>query len=100
MRGPTLLNAQARANQAAEGAIQAVQARNAEASAGEMAMYGEQARQAAIREDAAVASQAARDEELQYRQQDFDSSVRSLSKMSMDPDRFWATRPPVRRSER
>jgi len=92
MRGPTLLNAQARANQAAEGAIQAVQARNAEASAGEMAMYGEQARQAAIREDAAVASQAARDEELQYRQQDFDSSVRSLSKMSMDPDRFWATR--------
>lgn len=92
MRGPSLKAAQGRANDAFGGAALA-NAANTQANAqAEADMYAQQERQARLREEAAMQSVAQRDEELYQRQQDFDQSVRALSKMQLDPNRFWATR--------
>jgi hypothetical protein len=92
LRGPSLKHAQAGANAATEGAITS-NTENTQATArNEYQMYLDQERQARAREAAAQRSVAERDEELALRQADFDQSTKALSKMSMEPERFWATR--------
>lgn len=92
MRGPSLLRAQGARNQAVEDTVGRVADRNADLAAAEYGMALDQERGARAREQAAAQSLAERDEEMAQRQQDFDQSVKALSKMSVDPDRFWASR--------
>lgn len=92
MRGPSLLRAQGARNQAVEDTVGRVADRSADLAAAEYGMALDQERGARAREQAAAQSLAERDEEMAQRQQDFDQSVKALSKMSVDPDRFWASR--------
>lgn len=92
MRGPTLRNAQGLANEAEQGAVGTIADRNQDAAAVEYGMALQQERQAQAREQGINQAQAERDEEMNQRLQDFDTSVKSLSQASMDPDRFWSSR--------
>lgn len=92
MRGPTLLRAQDDAAEAVRGAVDAVNERSATTAAVEFAQTLDQQRRAQAREDAMNYSANERQDELEQRQNDFDQSVQALSKMSVDPDRFWASR--------
>lgn len=91
-RGPSLIAAQNESNAMTAGAIDAIHQRTEQAAAIEGAMAAGQVRQAYARQEGAEQEAAAREAELQQRQADFDSSVRALSKMSVDPNRFWASR--------
>lgn len=91
-RGPTLRAAQGAANEATAGAINDVRDRSVETAGVAYDMARAQAAQGYAREDAAMASAAERDQELQQRQADFDQTVRQMSRASLDPDRFWASR--------
>jgi hypothetical protein len=90
LRGPQLQAAQQNRNVAMEGAIQAVTERSQETAAGDYALALEQERQAGIRADAATATAAQRAEEMAARQADFDQSAKALSRMSVDPGRYFA----------
>ncbi len=92
LRGPQLLQAQGARNAALAGAAQTVGERQNEVAAFEFAHALDQENRANARQDAAQYSTAARADELRQRQNDFDDSVQALSKMSVDPDRFWASR--------
>lgn len=92
LRGPSLLAAQAASNDAVQGTIGRVGDRGVDAAAHEYATALQQEREARAREDAFQQSIAEREEEMQQRLADFDQSVKSLSQMSVDPNRFWATR--------
>jgi hypothetical protein len=92
MRGPTLRKAQAAQNQVAEETIGRVRDRAYQVAAVDYGIALEQERAARSREMAAAQSVAERDDEMQQRQADFDQSVKALSKMSVDPDRFWNSR--------
>lgn len=92
MRGPSLLRAQGARNQAVEDTVGRVAERGQDQAAIEYATALDQERGARAREQAAAQSVAERDEEMAQRQQDFDQSVKAMSKMSVDPDRFWASR--------
>lgn len=91
-RGPSLIRAQQEQNAALGQAAHNIEARTEDAAAQEYAMARAQAATAQAREDAALQSNAERQQELQARQADFDASVKQLSQMSLDPDRFWASR--------
>lgn len=92
LRGPTLKAAQQNSNAVAGQTVENVGDRNADAAAAEYGMFVNQERQAHSRQLAAEQAAAERDEELYQRQQDFDQSVKALSKASLDPDRFWSSR--------
>ena len=92
MRGPSLLRAQGARNEAVQDTVGRVAERGQDQAAIEYATALDQERGARAREQAAAQSLAERDEEMAGRQQDFDQSVKALSKMSVDPDRFWASR--------
>ncbi len=92
LRGPHLLAAQDQRNVAEANTIDHVAQRNAQAAEVDYGMALDQARQAQVHQEAADQAGAERAQELQQRQQEFDSSVKALSKMSVDPDRFWASR--------
>ena len=92
LRGPQLLEAQQRRNEAVGQAIGDIQQRSVEQAALDGAMAQDQARRAYAREDAANASAAERADDLEARQKDFDGTVKQLSQMSLNPDRFWASR--------
>lgn len=92
MRGPSLRAAQGAANDALGAASQQMASRSEDTAQREYEMYLAQERQAQARQAAAQQAAAERDEELQQRAQDFDQSVKALSKMSLDPNRFWASR--------
>lgn len=91
-RGPSLRHAQDVQDDTFAQAAQNVEARTTAAASDEYAMARAQAAAATAREDAAMQSAAERQQELQARQADFDASVKQLSQMSLDPDRFWASR--------
>lgn len=91
-RGPTLRAAQAQSNAMTEGAIDSIRERSQQMSAIEAEAAAGQVRQAYARQEGAELEAAARQSELQQRQQDFDASVKALSKASVDPNRFWASR--------
>jgi hypothetical protein len=92
-RGPSLLAAQGARNVASEETIHRIGERNADMAEQEYGLALDQERQARVREAAAQASMAERNEELAQRQADFDSSVKQLGKMgTIDRDRFWASR--------
>lgn len=92
-RGPSLLGAQALRNDTTEAAIDTVAARNDAAAQDEYTMALQQEREARNREQAIQHSIAERDEEMQQRQQDFDSSVQQMSQAgAVDHGRFWASR--------
>ncbi len=90
--GPQQKAAIALANATAEKAIGSIAARTIEAASIEKGMLIAQEKAARAREDAAAASQAEREEEMQARAADFDASVKAMGKMSVNPDRFWQTR--------
>ena len=92
MRGPQLLAAQRGLNDATDRTIDRVQQRSVDQAAVDASLAAAQATDAYARQDAGMQSAVARDQELQQRQADFDSSVKTLSKLSLDPDRFWSTR--------
>ncbi len=92
LRGPTLKAQQGVMNAAAGEAIGRNTDNSRDAAAHEYAQALNQERDARAREAATQQSMAERDEELATRQQDFTSSVKALSKASVDPDRFWASR--------
>lgn len=93
LRGPSLTAAQHGANATTEAAIGANTANTQAVARDEYAMFLDQARQAQVRQAAAEQAQAERDEELQQRAQDFDSSVKALGKMAFQPDGgWWASR--------
>lgn len=91
-RGPTLLAAQNFANETNEEAIHRVEQRSVAMAHAEYEQARTQAAQAYARQDAIVRSQAERAQDLADRQQDFDQTVKQLSQMRVDPDRFWASR--------
>lgn len=91
-RGPSLLRAQDEAAEAVRVAVDAVNERSSTTAAVEFAQTLENQRKAQAREDAMNYSANERQDELEQRQNDFDQSVQALSKMSVDPDRFWASR--------
>lgn len=92
MRGPTLRGQQNVMNTAAESAVNANTANSQQTAVDEYNVYLQQERDARLRQAAMEQSAAEREEELQNRQADFDSSVKQLSRMSLDPDRFYASR--------
>lgn len=92
-RGPSLLGAQALRNDMTGAAIDTVAARNDAAAHDEYTMALQQEREARNREQAVQRSIAERDEELQQRQQDFDSTATQMSQAgTVDQGRFWASR--------
>ena len=92
LRGPSLTRAQDRANLAAEGAVGSIEQRSDAASAFEYGQALDMERQARAREAAMDASAAEREAELANMHQDFAASSKALGKMSLDPNRFWASR--------
>lgn len=92
LRGPSLRGAQARANAAQEDAAESGDARSQAAAVAEYATALDMQRKAQAREDAMMRAAAEREEEMATRQADFDQSVKTLSKASIDPERFWASR--------
>jgi hypothetical protein len=91
-RGPTLLGQQGVANEAAHQAVSANTQNTENVAQREYEQALAQERQARLREAAMQQSIAERDQEMSDRQADFDNSVKSLSQMAVDPNRFWATR--------
>lgn len=91
-RGPTLTKQQDILNADALKAAGLDEANSRGAAANEYDTYLNVERDARAREAASMQSMAERDEELSSRMADFDQSVKALSKMSLDPNRFWASR--------
>lgn len=92
VRGPSLRAAQGRTNEAVGAAAMNQEHRSLEQAGAEYATYLQQEREARLREQATQQSVAERDEELASRQADFDASVKNLSKMTIDRDRWFASR--------
>jgi len=91
-RGPSLLGQQGVANQTAAETVGVNTQNTQQAVQREYEIALQQERQARMREAAMQQSIAERDQEMADRQADFDNSVKSLSQMAVDPNRFWATR--------
>jgi hypothetical protein len=90
--GPSQWTGLSAANDAASGAIQQVSQNSGQQAAAEQDMYAAQARQARLREEAALRVGAERDQEMRARALDFERSAKEMSQQRIDPDRFWASR--------
>ena len=92
-RGPSVLKAQDQRNQVYTDTIDTVASRNQSVADDELQMALSQERSARLREAAYQQSIAEQEDELQARQEDFDTTTRQMGRLGhIDPGRFWASR--------